>query len=243
MKHFYLTLPIALAALVLLVASPSAFAAKGFNAGMSDPTGGQTIPPPNDWLCDASSIAHSNQPCQITSLGAPPYTVTFLDCAHETTGVIPNSVDLSQGGTNYTGGNCLWLANNSGSTLTAFSFTMPVPTGLRGDTITCQSAGSGTGAEPAFTATGACAQPGGLVLQDSGTFTLSFLASAGVVTGHEFFLFTDFNFDTNPLDPASVTVGVPEPGELGLFGLGLLGIGVGYGWKKRRQGRGTSNAA
>lgn len=43
--------------------------------------------------------------------------------------------------------------------------------------------------------------------------------------------------------PTGVTVGVPEPGELGLFGLGLLAIGVGYGWKKRRQGRGISNAA
>jgi hypothetical protein len=33
---------------------------------------------------------------------------------------------------------------------------------------------------------------------------------------------------------ANVTLSVPEPGELGLFGLGLLMLGVGYGWRRRR---------
>jgi hypothetical protein len=36
-------------------------------------------------------------------------------------------------------------------------------------------------------------------------------------------------------------VSVPEPGALGMFGLGLLVLGVGFGWQKRRQAR-TSNS-
>jgi hypothetical protein len=38
-------------------------------------------------------------------------------------------------------------------------------------------------------------------------------------------------------------VAVPEPGALGMFGLGLLLLGVGYGWQQRRQKLRQSNVA
>ena len=47
----------------------------------------------------------------------------------------------------------------------------------------------------------------------------------------------------NGFGPITATFSVPEPGELGLFGLGLLAIGAGYGWGKRRQSRRTHTAA
>jgi|GEM_PF-857853 len=227
MKHFFLILPLALAGFLLAMAAPDA-SAKAYKAGMVDPVGGQTIPPVNNWICDGSSAVHSNMPCNITSLGAPPYVVDFLACDHPGAGVIPNAIDLS----GYVGGNCLWLSNNTGSALTTFSFTMPVPTGLGGSTISCQASAD---ANIRFTPTGACALGAGLTLEEGGMFTLSFAASPGVPGTNEFFLLTDFSFADNPLGPASVTVGVPEPGVLGLFGLGLLGIGMGYGWQRRRR--------
>ena len=59
---------------------------------------------------------------------------------------------------------------------------------------------------------------------------VSFFAS--LPNNTNFYLITDF---VNQPGPAIVTVSVPEPGELGLFGLGLLVLGVGYGWQRRRK--------
>jgi hypothetical protein len=62
-----------------------------------------------------------------------------------------------------------------------------------------------------------------------------------VPVGQLAYLFVDF---TNNPGTSSVTadISVPEPGVLGLFGVGLLAIGVGYSWRKGRQGRGNPEA-
>jgi hypothetical protein len=66
---------------------------------------------------------------------------------------------------------------------------------------------------------------------------LSFFGA--VKNNTNFYLMTDF---VNQPDPALVTVSVPEPGALGLFGLGLLGIGVGLGWRRRQPSLGIQVA-
>ena len=220
MKPFYLILPLALAGLLLAIA-PSDASARAFKAGMVDPV-------PNGYVCDGSA-GHDNASCNIYTLGSPPYVVSFVSCTNFPNGIIPPGIPTS--GYNY----CLWMNNATGGNLATFNFTVPVPVEAAGQQLDCQTFAN-------FTPTSNCSQ----ILPLSGNFTLSFFVppSALVNPGNDFYLLTDF--DTSP-GPASVSVGatvhVPEPGELGLFGLGLLGIGVGYGWKKQRQSREAKYAA
>jgi hypothetical protein len=62
-------------------------------------------------------------------------------------------------------------------------------------------------------------------------FTVSFFANPLLPNSTDFHLFTDFVNSPS----AAVTVSVPEPGTLGLFGLGLLALGAGTGMRRRHQ--------
>jgi hypothetical protein len=69
-------------------------------------------------------------------------------------------------------------------------------------------------------------------------FKVSFFGP--IANNTNFYLITDFI--ENP-GYAEVTVSVPEPGTLGLFGLGLLALGVGVGLQRRRQTSRSNEAA
>ena len=73
----------------------------------------------------------------------------------------------------------------------------------------------------------------GRVVVAGDSLDLTFFAP--LANNNNFYLITDFEYQP---DPATVTVSAPEPGELGMFGLGLLALGLVYGWRKRRQARG-----
>src|SRR6185437_13502781 len=63
-------------------------------------------------------------------------------------------------------------------------------------------------------------------------FTVSFFAHPPLPNRTDFYLFTDF---VNSPGVADVTLSAPEAGELCLSGLGLLLLGIGYGWQRRRR--------
>lgn len=224
MKH-YLTL--ALAAFALVLVAPSAFA---INVRYHDPA----PVPPNGYTCDASDIVHSNQPCNIYTLGTPDYAVTFLPCS--TAGIpVPSApADFSDG-------YCLWMNNVTAPHATdplpnTFTFTFTVPDGgsMDGsDSLHCDSTGP-TG----FAATNNC--PHAASVGD--TLAIKFRTDPALLNGANFWLYTDF-LQSPGIAHVTASVSVPEPGELGLFGLGLLGIGIGYGWKKRRESGRTRSAA
>ena len=140
---------------------------------------------------------------------------------------------------------CLSMSNGTSHYLTTFDFTMPIPVdATQGDGFQCDTVENG---DATLAATDDCALESYFGIDDT-SFTMSFFAAdgPGVAPGASFFLLMDFDGLTAP-QAAHVNVGpitsVPEPGALGLFGLGLLAIGVGYGWEKRRQGRRANNAA
>lgn len=167
-------------------------------------------PPPAGSSPDAIGCLHSD-PCNISLLNQP-YTVDFLPCS-EVLGV-------STGSNTW----CLWMNNVTFHAVSKFTFQFAVPDGgsHSGDVLECSSI-------PADFATDDCPQ----TLPDPGEmFTVSFFAHPPLPNRTDFYLFTDF---VNSPGTAEVTLAVPEPGVLGLFGLGLLGIGVGLGWQKRRQ--------
>ncbi|MEO6925135.1 MAG: PEP-CTERM sorting domain-containing protein [Rhodanobacter sp.] len=223
MKHFYSIMPFALVALAFGVASPSAFAAKGFTGA----------------VVDATPCEDGGNVCSINNLPPPAPSVAFTDCSkiHDT------QLTTLGSGFNY----CVWLNNNTGANLTTFNFVIPFAAGTvsDGDTLSCLPFSSeSNGMTVALTPTSGCSH--GLSSTDT-FFDLTFTASPYVGQQGTFIL--AMNLDNaafrsdSPFGPTGVTVGVPEPGELGLFGLGLLGIGVGYGWKKRRESRRNGYAA
>lgn len=223
MKH-YLTL--ALAAFALVLVAPSASAVK---VRYHDPAS----VPPNGYNCDASDVVHSNQPCNIYTLGTPDYAVTFLPCNTQGIPVPPAPADFSAG-------YCLWMNNvtaplPSDPLPNTFTFTFTVPHGgsMDGiDALTCDSTGP-TG----FSATNNC--PGVASVGD--TLAIKFRTDPALSNGANFWLYTDF-LQSPGIARVTASVSVPEPGELGLFGLGLLLVGVGYGWEMRRKSRRTHGA-
>ena len=184
-------------------------------------------------LCKTvSPYPNGNDPCLISETGVE-NSVQFQTCSN-----MPSSVDP----TGYR--DCLWMYNATPANLTTFDFNVPLPVGFAaGDTLTCVTIDPTNHSDPTLTPTAGCNQTFGA---DDTSFNMSFIASPFVKPDAGFFLFMDFDGLAAP-DSAGVVVGanvsVPEPGELGLFGLGLLGIGMGYGWKKRRSSRQTNYAA
>jgi hypothetical protein len=158
-----------------------------------------------------SATCKHDDPCSISILNQP-YTVGFIHCS-EVEGV-------STGNNTW----CLWMNNVTLHAASKFTFQFAVPEGgsHSGSALECFSI-------PADFATDNCPQ----TLPNPGEmFTVSFFAHPALPNRTDFYLFTDF---VNSPGTAEVTVSVPEPGALGLFGLGLLGIGLGLGWQRRRN--------
>lgn len=197
---------LALAALALAAAAPSAFATKV----IFDPPSG-TAPPVGTDCTIASGPLNDYTPCNVSKINTP-YDVAFVDCS-TLTGLNPSA-----------NGWCLFMTNVTGGPLSKFTFQFTIPNGgsLDGsDQLQC-------GSQPPGFATDNCQD--GATVTGGQTLDVSFFAL--LPNNMNFYLITDF---VNQPDPATVTVSVPEPGVLGMFGLGLLLLGVGYGWQRRRQ--------
>ncbi|HUH29886.1 MAG TPA: hypothetical protein VLZ55_00720, partial [Rhodanobacter sp.] len=185
-------LALALAALALAIAAPSAFATRV----IFDPTPTSPMDPVPDTNCTLDAqvggvIVTNYTPCKVSQRDTA-YTVKFVDCS-TLTGLNPP----------FTGW-CLFMDNLTGGSLSKFTFQFTVPSGgsLDGnDLLTC-------GSQPPGSATNDCQD--GTTVTAAQSLELSFFAS--VANNTNFYLMTDF---VNPPDPATVTVSVPEPGTLG----------------------------
>lgn len=215
-------LALALAALALVVAAPSAFATRViFDPPLPPPSGFGT---PTGTDCTLASGPPSNltdyAPCNISKLDTP-YSVEFMPCSDVQGAAVPTGATW-----------CLWMNNVTRHAAGDFTFEFEVPTGGSGsdaDGLVCGSIYNGV-------VTDNCPS----TLPNAGSlFSVSFFARPPVPNRFNFYLFTDFV--TSP-GYADVTVSVPEPGELGLFGFGLLLLGVGLGRQKWRR-MGQNNAA
>lgn len=196
---------LAAAAVVLAMAAPAAFATRV----IFDPPSG--VMPPEGTDCTISSDGLNDYtPCNISKINTP-YDVAFVDCS-TLTGLNPSA-----------SGWCLYMTNVTGRSLTTFRFQFTVP----GDSLD----GSNVlhcGSQPAGFATDNCQD--GATVATGDPLDLTFFAS--LPNNKNFYLITDF---VDQPGPAIVTVSVPEPGELGLFGLGLLMLGMGYAWRRRQH--------
>ncbi len=214
MKHYLLP---ALAALAFFVVAPSAFAVR---VRVVDA-------PPVDCTTLPASTA-----CAITDVSAA-YAMTFMpvsDAGCQSAAAQPPGADIS--GFNW----CIVFTNLSGAPLTDLHFTFTVPTqGTNDDYSFIFCDGFPTSVTNTF-----CPQA---PLQVGDIISASFSASPGVPNGQAAYLFVDFENNPGTTAATFTPVSVPEPGALGLFGLGLLAVGVGYGWEKRRQNRGIRHAA
>ncbi len=168
--------------------------------------------PPSAPLLSAQPAGCTHDdPCNISVLDQP-YHVGFLPCAQ--------ILGVPTSGYNW----CLWMNNVTSHAAANFTFSFLVPAGGSdsGDQLTCDSI-------PAAMATNDCPQ----TLPAAGElFTVSFFAQPPLPNRTDFYLFTDF---VNSPGSADVTVSVPEPGGLGVFGLGLLALAAGLGLRRRRE--------
>lgn len=228
MKH---SLSLALAALAFVLSAPDASAVR---MRVVD------APPPalaTFTDCALISNINSSAPCSVTDITAT-YQMGFVDASVpgcQAASALPGVGIDGISGFNF----CIILVNQTlpQSGLTGFNFTFTVPDAIPGlddySFVFCDGL-------PGAVSNTFC-PPGPLHAGD--IISASFAsAGSGVPVGDLAYLFVDFG--NNP-GVASVTVSgpvsVPEPAELGLFGLGLLVIGAGYCWEKRRQIRRTGS--
>lgn len=195
-----------------MLAAPSAFARL---IVMEPPP-----PEPASALLANDPMCTDYEPCNVRILNET-YEDTFVQCSQ-----IP--ADTLAANPPFTGDDwCLWLNQVTGSAANTFSFVLTVPAGEGGQSLDC------SGSPPTTQFQISC--PSTMPADDT-FFTVTFRLTPALATDTDFYLLTDF-----PIlpDNAFVTASfsVPEPGGLGLFGLGLLAIGVGYGWERRRQSR------
>lgn len=197
---------LAFVTLVTAIVAPSALATRVI---FDPPTG---IAPPAGTDCTLGTVPLDDYtPCNVSKLDTP-YSVQFVDCG-TLTGLSPPA-----------SGWCLFLTNVTDRTLNTFTFNFTAPAGGSADhtdELTC-------GSQPPGFATDNCID--GLHVTAGQVLDLSFFAP--LTNNENFYLITDF---LNSPGTATVTVQVPEPGELGLFGLGLLAIGVALTWKRRQM--------
>ena len=202
-------LVLALAGLALAIAAPSAFATRVI---FDPPSGVGTGQGGTDCTLSSGAPLYLNDytPCNVSQLDTA-YSVEFVDCSTLT-------------GIGSPTGWCLFMDNTTGKTLESFTFKFTAPAGGSydgTDVLTCSSS-------PADLATNNC--PNGTSLTVGQSLDLSFFGP--IANNENFYLITDFKQSPGYAD---VTVTVPEPGVLGMFGFGLLALGVGFGWQRRRQ--------
>lgn len=177
------------------------------------------IPSHTAGITGIDPVCTQNEPCNIFYVGDI-YQATFVPCSD-----LPADVDT-------TGfDSCLWLNNVTGSAVSSFDFTMAVPTGDGGQGLECSGS-------PSSVIPTECPL---LLPSDGDIFDVGFLSNPALPSNTDFYLLTDFAY--TPGTTADVTVSVPEPGEPGLFGLGLLAVGVGYDLHRRRRTPRTQEAA
>lgn len=194
--------------LAAIIVAPSALATRV----IFDPPSGVAPPAGTDCTLGTPPL-DDYTPCNISKLNIP-YAVQFVDCS-TLTGLSPAA-----------SGWCLFMTNVTGGPLRTFTFNFTAPSGGSADhtdELTC-------GSQPPGFATDNCVD--GLRVSAGDVLDLSFFAP--LPANQNFYLITDF---FNSPGTATVTVQVSEPGELGLFGFGLLALGVVLGWKRRQAAR------
>ncbi len=203
---------LALAAFVLVIAAPGAFATRViFDPPAPSPSGAA---PPAGTDCTLSfNGLNDYTPCNVSKPNTP-YAVSFVDCTTLT------------GLSSPAPGWCLYMDNVTGGSLNTFTFEFNVPPGGSYDGSDALQCGS----QPAGYATDNC--PDGLQLSVAQLLDLSFFAP--LPNNTNFYLLTDFKQSPGYAN-VTVSAAVPEPGELGLFGLGLLAIGIAYGLQGNRR--------
>jgi hypothetical protein len=210
-------LSFAAAALLLgLIVAPNAFAIRV----IFDP-----IPDLNQVTTPSDPICTSNTPCNVALVNTM-YQATFLSCASGA--ILPPTVCSTAPVTSTWYG--VWFNNVTGYALSTFTFSIPVPTGFGGDSLDC------TGSPSSFTLNCPSVAP-----TDGSDLVLTIHANPAVNGGQDgtspenFYLLADVPFTT-----AGMVASVPEPSELGLFGLGLLALlGLSWGQKRRLAQRGN----
>lgn len=206
-------LSFAAAALLLgLIVAPNAFAIRVIFDPIQ-PLSTQ-VTTPSDPICT------SNTPCNVALVNTM-YQATFLSCASGD--ILPASVCSTAPVTSTWYG--VWFNNVTGYALSTFTFSIPVPTGLGGGSLTC------AGSPPSgYTLNCPSAVP-----TDGSDLFLTVHANPAVNGGQDgtspenFYLLADVPFTT-----AGMVASVPEPSELGLFGLGLLAL-LGLSWGQKRR--------
>jgi hypothetical protein len=196
-----------LAALGLALAAPSAFATRVIFDPPPMTTNAIVLPPPSANCIPAGQYT----PCN-ASLVNIPYLVDFVSCSQIPGGIVPSDMTW-----------CLWMNNVSQHSVSKFTFEFFVPSN-GGENLQC-------GWQGQYAATDNCPST---VPSDGSLMSISFFTTPSIPNNTDFYLFTDFGVMPGT---AKVTMSVPEPGQLGLFGLGLLALGLGYGWRKRHQVR------
>lgn len=223
-----------LAAFAVAIAAPSAFATHV----IFDPTPSPAIPgsPPTGTDCTTD-----NSPCEVYLLDTK-YLVSFVDCSTIDSTAVTSAEAAYPG---FTATSCLWLNNLSGQPLNKFTFEVANSDfDQEGESLVCGSSpitlASSSGCPSTVPSVGDYFSVS-FVINTAPIYTTYDVSECSECSDY-YYLLTDF---VNLPDPAGVTVSVavPEPGELGLFGLGLLAIGVGYGLQKRRQNRQANQAA
>lgn len=202
-------LAVALVAFALALAAPSAFAVR---VRVVDPPGSLTTSNP-------FPDCVSSTPCNIYYFGTT-YHPGFVSCLHPPAGPINPAVDTA--GFSF----CLWLNNKTGAGASQIDFDLTVPTGAGGAQLQCDSDDPNTLVAiqcPSF------------LPADGSSFGMTFLSTPALGDGRDFYLLTDFETDPGSAGVTLSATSVPEPGELGLFGLGLLAIGGAYSLQRRRQ--------
>ncbi len=213
MKHY---LVLALATIAFFIAAPSAFATRV----IFDPPDGNPPPPLGTGTdCTLSSGGLNDfTPCNVSQTNVQ-YFVTFVDC---------KTLAIKDPDTNQAyPGWCLYMVNNSNKQFDRFAFEFTAPEGGSFDGTDMLECGS----QPVGKFSNNCED--GTHITAGDLLDMSFFGP--VAARESFFLITDFK---NSPGYAGVTVAVPEPATLGLFGLGLLALGAGLGWQRRQ-----SNAA